>query len=374
MNKPNKTAAFAISSLALAALAACGGGGSGNSSSSTSANGTGATTPPPTAAIALLAPAGPSAGAFTPTGNVIADSIAYANSMRLQLGLKAFNPSATNSSGSPITDVTTAAANHALYMYDNNYVGHYETSGLPGYTGYAPSDRVTAAHYVMSQSTNSVGEIAAGIGGAFTSSTQAVDGLFDAPFHRAIFLFDTTNVGFGQGPTNTDSAKFSTLVGDFTDYVQNTPDNILVAYPYNGQTNVKPSWVANESPNPVAAYNNGSLEGTTVGYPVTLSAAGNGAFSNIVFTITDAAGNAVPCIETDNTNNTEATRLAMCVPNSPLANNTVYKVAVTGSLTNTSIPQATAFSVSWSFTTGTPSTAANKQIIPGRTTIPTILN
>jgi hypothetical protein len=82
----------------------------------------------------------------------------------------------------------------------------------------------------------------------------------------------------------------------------------------------------------------------------------------------------VPCIETDNTNNTEATRLAICVPISPLANNTTYKVAVTGSLTNTTIPQATAFSVNWSFTTGTPTTAANKQAVPGRTTVPTILN
>ncbi|MGA7778236.1 MAG: CAP domain-containing protein [Paraburkholderia sp.] len=290
--------------------------------------------------------------------------------MRLQLGLKAFNQSATGPSGQPIADIATAAANHALYMFDNNYVGHYETTGLPGYTGYAPSDRVAAAGYT----TNSVGEIAAGIGGAFTSSTQAVDSLFDAPFHRAIFLFDTTNVGFGQGPTNSDPSKFSTLVGDFTDYVQNTPDNILVAYPYNGQTNVKPSWVANESPNPVAAYNSGSLEGTTVGYPVTLSASGNGAFSNINFMISDPSGNAVPCIETDNTNNSEATRLAICVPISPLANNATYKVTVTGALTNTSIPTATPFSVSWSFTTGAPSTAANKQIVPGRSTIPTILN
>jgi uncharacterized protein YkwD len=360
----------ALGAAAVAAvLAACGGGGGSSSTPTSSSSGTGgSTSAAPT--IALLTPAGSAAGAFTPTGDVIADSVAYANSMRLQLGLKAFNPSATGPSGQPISDVATAAANHALYMYANDYVGHDETAGAAGYTGATPTARVAAAGYT----TNSVAEIAAGIGGAFTSSTEAVDALFDAPFHRAIFLFDTTNVGFGQGPTNTDPSKFSTLVGDFVDYVQETPDNILVAYPYNGQTNVKPSWVANESPNPVAAYNNGSLEGTTVGYPVTLSAAGNGAFSNITFTIADAAGNSVPCIETDNTNNTEATRLAMCVPISPLANNTAYKVTVTGSLTNTSIPTATPFSVSWSFTTGAPATAANQQITPGRTAIPTILN
>jgi hypothetical protein len=35
--------------------------------------------------------------------------------------------------------------------------------------------------------------------------------------------------------------------------VQETPGNKLMAYPYNGQTNVKPSWLANESPNPFPA-------------------------------------------------------------------------------------------------------------------------
>ncbi|AJZ60625.1 allergen V5/Tpx-1 family protein [Paraburkholderia fungorum] len=284
------------------------------------------------------------------TGDVIADSFAYANNKRAQLGLTALKN---------IAQVNTAAANHALYMFTANAVGHYEVAGQPGYTGVAPSDRVKAAGYT----TNAVSEIAAGIGGPFTSSTEAVDGLFDAPFHRAIFIFDTTGAGFGQGPANTDPAKYSTLVGDFVDYVQQTPDNKLVAYPYNGQTNVKPVWNANESPNPMANYP--TYIGKNVGYPVTLSAAGNGAFSNITFTITDAAGNAVPCAETDNTNNSEATRLAMCVPFAVLANNTTYKVTVTGSLTNTSIPTAQAFSVSWSFTTGVVAAVQARQLPAG---------
>jgi uncharacterized protein YkwD len=289
MNKTAKTAAFAISSIALAAaLAACGGGGGSSSNPTGQTNSTGqtgstASTPQP---ISLLAATGAAAGSPTLTGDVIADSVAYSSNMRLRLGMTALKN---------ITQVNTAAANHALYMFDANQVGHYEVAGQPGFTGVAPSDRVAAAGYT----TDTVGEIAAGIGGSFTSSTQAVDALFDAPFHRAIFLYDTTGVGFGQGPTNSDPTKYSTLVGDFVDYVQQTPDYKLVAYPYDGQTNVKPSWVANESPNPMA--NAPSYINQTVGYPVTLSAAGNGAFSNINFMITDASGNAVPCQETDNT-------------------------------------------------------------------------
>lgn len=359
VDRTAKTATIAISSIAFAVLAACGGGGgSGSPSASTTPSNPAATTTQP---IALLAAPGAStAGSATLTGDVIADSFTYANNKRAQLGLSVFKN---------IAQVNTAAADHAIYMYDANAVGHYEVAGQPGFTGVAPSDRVKAAGYT----TNSVGEIAAGIGGPFTSSTEAVDGLFDAPFHRAIFLFDTTGVGFGQGPANSDPAKYSTLVGDFVDYVQQTPDYKLVAYPYDGQTNVKPSWVANESPNPMA--NAPTYIGKTVGYPVTLSAAGNGAFSNINFSITDASGNAVPCQETDNTNNSEATRLAMCVPFTPLAANTTYKVAVTGSLTNTSIPQATAFSVNWSFTTGASAAVQARQLPAGSgSRLPSVFN
>ncbi|KMZ12444.1 hypothetical protein BHUM_03913c [Candidatus Burkholderia humilis] len=84
----------------------------------------------------------------------------------------------------------------------------------------------------------------------------------------------------------------------------------------------------------------------------------------MAFTITDAAGNNVPCDERDNSNNDESTRLAMCVSPTVLANNTTYKVTVTGSLTNTSITTATPFSVSWSFTTGANGTSSNTSPTP----------
>ncbi|WP_244827120.1 CAP domain-containing protein [Caballeronia sp. TF1N1] len=338
-------------------LAACGGGGGNSGGAATTPTGsgantggganTGADTNTNTSSISLLTPAG--AGSFTATGDVVNDSLAYTNAMRAQLGLSALKY---------VPAVAQAATSHALNMQATNNVGHYEAAGQPNFTGVSPSDRVAAAGYA----TNSVGEIAAGFLGPFSSSTEAIDGLFDAPFHRAIFLFDTTGVGFGQAPS-ADMTKYSTFTGDFVDYVASTPDNKLVAYPYDGQTNVKPQWQAVETPNPIEAKHP-NLVGQNVGYPVTLSAAGNGAFSNVVFTITDAAGNNVPCDETDNSNNAEATRLAMCVSPTVLANNTTYKVTVTGSLTNTSITTATPFSVSWSFTTGTATGSSNTSATP----------
>jgi hypothetical protein len=249
-------------------------------------------------------------------------------------------------------------------MQATGIVGHYEVAGQPNYTGVTPSDRVAAAGYT----TNSTGEIASGFPGnaayptGFATSTQAIDGLFDAPFHRAIYLFDTTGVGMGS-VASAAPATYSTFVADFVDYVAATPDNKLIAYPYDGQTNVKPQWIAIETPNPIAK-NHPALVGQPVGYPITLSAAGNGAFSNVAFTITDAAGNNVPCDETDNSNSDESARLAVCVSPTVLTDNATYKVSVTGSLTNTSITTATPFLVSWSFKTGANGTSSNTSPTP----------
>ena len=68
--------------------------------------------------------------------------------------------------------VVQAAINHANYSSANGVGGHYETAGLPYYTGYAPRDRVIAA----SLTTTFVSEVATG-GGALDGVRQ----LWDAP-------------------------------------------------------------------------------------------------------------------------------------------------------------------------------------------------
>src|SRR5437879_7290180 len=46
--------------------------------------------------------------------------------------------------------LTQAAINHANYSSANGQGGHYETAGLPYYTGYAPRDRLIAAGWTAS--------------------------------------------------------------------------------------------------------------------------------------------------------------------------------------------------------------------------------
>jgi uncharacterized protein YkwD len=318
-----------IAAMAAGVMAGCGGGG--GSSSGTASTGNAVSQVPAVALIA--APGASAAGTFTPTGDTVNDSLAYINNMRAQVGL----PALSSQSG-----VAQAATNHSIWEQDNGVVGHYETAGQAGYTGYSPSDRVNLYY-----SSASVGEVTAGFGGAFTSSTEAIEALFDAPFHRAVMLFDSVYAGVGVANT-TSMTQLSTLTVDFADYKQFIADPQLIAWPYNGMTGAKTSWFANESPNPMAA--SPTYEDTVVGYPVTLTGGDNAAFSNVTFTITDSTGANVACQEVDSSNNAEATREAMCVPFSPLKTSMTYTVKVTGSLANSSFA-ATPFSVSWSFTT-----------------------
>ncbi|NIF80729.1 CAP domain-containing protein [Paraburkholderia sp. Cy-641] len=312
-------------------LAACGGGGSSSSSSTGDTNPAPSISPP---SVSLLAaPGTAAAGPFAASGDTATDALAFVNNKRAQVGL----PALSAQSG-----VAQAAANHSLWEQDNNVIGHYETAGQAGYTGYSPSDRVNLFY-----STNSVGEVTAGFSGPFLNSTEAIEALFDAPFHRATMLFDSVHAGAGVANAASTS-QLSTLTVDFADYKQVIGEGQLVAWPYNGMTGVDTGWFANESPNPVAAQP--ALENTVVGYPVTLSGGDNAAFSNVSFTIADASGNNVPCLETDSSNNAEATRLAICVPTAKLATSMTYTAKVSGTLTNTSLA-ATPFSVSWKFTT-----------------------
>ena len=313
-------------------LAACGGGGGSSGGESSSGTSSSAAAP----SVALLAAPGASAGSFAATGDTTTDALNFINYQRAQIGLPALSSQ---------TGVAQAAQNHSIWEQDNDIVGHDETSGQAGYTAATPLERVNLYY-----STQSVGEITAGFSGPFANSTEAITGLFDAPFHRAVALFDSVHAGVGVANTTSDS-QLSTLTVDFADYKQFIADSQLVAWPYNGMLNVDTSWFANESPNPMAQTTQSQpYENTVVGYPVTLTGGDNAAFSNVSFVITDSTGASVPCQEVDSSNNSEAAREAMCVPFSPLKTSTTYTVKVTGTLSNTSLA-ATPFSLSWAFTT-----------------------
>lgn len=148
--------------------------------------------------------------------------------------------------------LVATAQNHANYNSANNVLGHYETAGLPYYTGYAPRDRLIAAGWT----TSFVSEVAT----SFTGGLNGVRQLWDAPYHRLGLMHpNATSIGWGHSDIS-GAATVGDIVYDFgirpVDFVRS---------PANGQAGIPTSWNGHESPNPLPA-------GATmpVGYPIML--------------------------------------------------------------------------------------------------------
>jgi uncharacterized protein YkwD len=353
-----------ISLFAAALLAACGGGGGGGSSGSSGTAAAGNTATGNTAAgnttgsnnsaqapssiqlggtVTLLPAATTPATLPSASGNATADGIAYLNAMRQTVGL----PTLPSDAG-----LTTASLDHSTYLVENQAYGHDETAGQPGYTGATPQARIEAeGNY------SEYGEVVvAGQPAAFANSVSPVQTLFDAPYHRIVMLDDFQSMGVASLA----NASWEAFNIDFGNEGNAMPSTALVTYPYAGQKGVPTSWFANESPNPFA--NDTQYELTTVGYPVTIQSGFAGTLNSVNFTITDASGNNVPCLaQTPQTDPTELSNGALCVPYQTLASNATYTVRVTGVLSNGT--QNNVIDVQWSFTTGV--AAESNAALPG---------
>ncbi|AQV93404.1 CAP domain-containing protein [Cupriavidus necator] len=366
---------------AVLALAACGGGGDGTSGTaassgsaqsggqaSASAGGqTGSTsltssTGPTTATAgscytvsgpAPAAAAGSGISLLPARGNAVSNyrvldeprsaGLCYANYRREQVGLP---PLAARD------PLNTTAQSHTGYMLANATLTHDETSGKPGYTGATANDRIQAAY-----PTDATAEVVAGAN-RWTSVANAqlsmqpkdalVSDLVDAPFHRAALLggYGSAGSGYaewvGASGSGTSANYYQTI--DLADRSKGGSDNQMVAYPFNGQSDVPVNWVNTESPNPAPGYQN-----STMGYPVLLQAINTSLqFEADTFVITDAQGNNVNCIKVDSRSSglsSDASGLAICTPVAPLASQQRYSVRVTGRLGSQPVD------LSWSFTT-----------------------
>ncbi len=147
--------------------------------------------------------------------------------------------------------LVAAAQAHATYSAINNTGGHYETAGLPGYTGYAPRDRAVAQGFTAAF----VSEVATGNADPIGGVRQ----LWDAPYHRLGLMHPNAyTVGWG----NAASGSGYKVVGDIAyDFGMSTVG--VVRSPARGQSGVTTSWSGHESPSPVPAGTSGPY-----GYPI----------------------------------------------------------------------------------------------------------
>lgn len=169
-------------------------------------------------------------------------AIEKANSYREELGLPLFQPE---------TSLNQMAENHAQYLQTYPDDGHFErrTESEP-FTGYSVKHRADHVDF-----TGVVGE---GITYQEHDGTTSIDHLFDAPYHRLNLLDPRyTQIGIAQNNNGDFVANYG------GDGILKEPEAIV--YPYPDQQDVKVSWFANESPNPLRFFDENRI---WTGYPI----------------------------------------------------------------------------------------------------------
>ncbi|PFH19035.1 CAP domain-containing protein [Burkholderia sp. JKS000303] len=320
----------------LTGLAACGGGGGasdGQAGQASTGTGSVANTP------ASLVPVAAVPVTYSPVGDVAIDSIGFLNALRQTIGLRVLPQNAA---------IARAAQNHADYMVANGVNGHYEIAGRPGFTGIDPQSRIAALY-----PSGFTGEVNIVLSVSGPSASNGIDSLLpihtliDAPFHRIVMLSDFGATGVAVDTNFVPGAVSwaEALNIDFADNAKTLGSNHLVAYPYDGQTGISTTWVANENPNPLNDVP--QFIGANVGYPVTLQGASTDKLSIRSFLITSQGTN-VPCqlVDPDTASiGAELHGAAVCTPLHPLQAGAPYTATVSG------IRNGQPFTVDWSWTT-----------------------
>lgn len=312
--------------MAALVLAACGGGGSDSSMSTAGSSATG--NAGGSAGGGQVVPADPNAPALT--GDIATDGLNWINFRRGQIGISQL---ARNSL------IDKAALAHSNYQKLNNLVTHDETAGKQGFTGAQLGDRLAQAGYVLNtNASRAYGEVISAT--TSKSGVYMAEELITAIYHRFV-IFEPMFKELGSGAATT-SAGYTYFTTDFAaNNGFGAGVNGLVAWPYNGQTQVATNFFSdNESPDPVPDANE-------VGYPVSVHANINAAVSVTSFTIREHSGGAVlaarllsHAVDAETSNSAAA-----IVPLAPLKAGTQYDVAFSGAVNGVPVTLA------WSFTT-----------------------
>lgn len=328
LNIRNRAAAAAMAALTLS-LAACGGGGGGGTSTASTGGGTSSTSSTPTSSST------PNNGTLaTPryaTSSQELVAFNQLNAMRQQCGFPQLNEN---------TLLDQSVANHIQYMISNSYVGHYETSGNPGFTGATPQARANYVGY-----TGTVGEVLGSNQTGFGGSS-AIYGLSVAPYHLSAMFEPFSDIGMKYAKLTSSADVY---VADLGAYTAANYQNAPLTYPCQGVANAPYANTVGEQPTPTI---NGTPITFPIGTPITVMGNVSDTLRLTSGTISDPHGNItnLTLMDSSNDSNHELSNFAgVAWPASPLQPNTTYNVSINGT------DNGTAFSRNFSFTTGSQS-------------------
>lgn len=339
MKKISSLVAVSVSLL----ISACGGGGASNSSPTSTVPPV--TTPvvvPPTVTPAKLQTVVP-APVYSNTQNI--EVFNAVNDFRKSQGLGLLKQS---------VNLDAAVEAHNKYGDLNQYYGHTEDSGKPGFTGITPTDRALFANY----GAFTVGEFGTTLG--YLNRQKGAQELFytliNSVYHRAGLMTQTaTDIGIsvlekqntaGNGQTYYNSTLYINYGLKTT---QNNASDFMTVYPRDNQTDVI-LYMNPEAPNPVPEL------------PATIEAMSKGTSSPISLMISESLNLKVESYKVINastgqefpvrllTNDSDKLILPsmmFLIGKQPFSPNTKYLVEFTGT------SNGVRFIKNWSFTTGT---------------------
>jgi len=255
----------------------------------------------------------------------------HINLRRAQIGLSPLGHSA---------QLTTAARGHADWLIRNNQVGHYEDPQLTdGFYGAHFQDRLSTAGYMPLLSGSEV------ISFGPASGVEAVDALLQAIYHRfGIFKTNIDEQGLAFGANHPSFGNV--LVANFASRstpLPAPPASWMGTYPFDGQTGIPVDFYSNtEAPDPWDG-------GDRIGYALSVHVRDGQTLVVQSFTLTPAAGEALPAIALSGTGSTPDAHtpvsVAALLPLVRLAYATTYTAAFTGTVDGTPVART------WSFTT-----------------------
>lgn len=228
-----------------------------------------------------------------------------------QADLKALVDQIRRDHGLPAVRLNTAlqkaAEAHIQYMRANNTTGHSQSPDNKQYLARTPGERARHFGYVGANSE----AVAWGDFGV----REMLAGLFDAPYHRTLFL-QPASPDFG--------ASFSS--GALCVKFGGPSGNGAVVSPHNGARNVTTSWDGIETPDPLRQTN---VRGR-VGYPIVLAVFGSDA-QDFKFVASALVGQSGPvrAIVLHPGNDRQAKNCIIIVPERPLAASATYTATLT---------------------------------------------
>lgn len=322
-----KSAQFAFTAVMAAVLVGCGGGGGGGSPAPSATP-----TPAPASVAGNLVTSVPAANY---TGEfAVAFNLLNAERSRCGFGLLTQNSA-----------LDAAAKAHAAYFPQSAVTGedaHGEVPGRPGFTGATPSARAAAKGYS--------GTVTEGL--AVGSGSSAMRTLLSAPYHLMELMGGYRDVGIGIEASSVPEFPYFVINSGALNGVgmQQLGSGDVVTYPCDGVTGVN-FQLRGEIPNPVPGRN---LSANPIGTPILIKVRDGNALAitnaGMINVATGAAiGLRAPVSAANDPNGSGYFKPseAYIAPDAPLSRGTTYQVTVTG--TN----NGTAFSRTFTFTTGT---------------------